>query len=124
MVKDYVKMAIEICKICGTEYENGDILFNKRLQNIKDKQTVIGYGLCPEHKKLHEDGFIALIAIDESKSTKSTNGNYLPENAHRTGSLAYIKGEVFNTIFKHDINIKAEMLYVTEEIIILLKEKL
>ena len=69
MNKSYVTMEQHICIICGKEFDTGALLLDKRLRKQFDQHTTTGIGMCPEHKKLHEEGYIALVGIDVSKST-------------------------------------------------------
>ena len=90
--KSYVTMEQHRCLVCGQDYDTGSILIDRRLKNSFDRYTVTGTGLCPEHKKLHEDGFVALVEADPAKSND-------PRNPYRTGRIAHIKEEAFDRVF-------------------------
>ena len=99
MSKSYVTMEQHICQVCGVTFDSGAILLDQRLREKFDMHTVTGYGLCPEDQAKKDDGYIALVGCDESKSTLLTNGRMDPERAHRTGDLVHIRASVWDDIF-------------------------
>ena len=121
MSKSYVSMETKQCLVCGTEY-NAGVLINRNLRKTLESKTLTGYGLCDEHQKLFEDEYIALIGIDESKSTVETNGNILPENAYRTGSVAHVKYSVLEGFFNIPIDKSLPIIFVEDAVIDKLKE--
>lgn len=98
MTKSHVSMEQRICLVCCCKFDTGAILMHKRMRQTLEPHTTTGWGLCPEHKKLHEDDFVALVEVDRSKST-STNGVIKPEDAYRTGNVAHLKREVWDGVF-------------------------
>ncbi len=96
--KSHVSMEQHICVVCGKEYDTGSILLDKRLGETLDRTTLTGWGMCPEHKKARADGFIAMIGIDEEKSTVSANGNITPEDAYRTGPVLHLKDTTWDKL--------------------------
>lgn len=67
--------------------------------------TITGWGLCPEHRQLHEQGFVALVECDPEKSGNPGVGAKIsPSRVYRTGKLAHLKREAFVDIF----NVAAE----------------
>ena len=121
MSKSYVSMETKQCLVCTKEFNVG-ILLDRRLSNSLESKTLTGYGLCDEHNKLFEDEYIALIGIDESKSTVETNGNILPHNAYRTGSVAHVKYSVLEGFFNVPINKSLPLIFVEDAVIDKLKE--
>jgi len=100
MGKSYVTMETVFCIICGSEKESGAILMDRGLRDKFENTTCTGPGLCQEHQKLFDDGFIALVGADPEKSGDPLpNGNLNPEEAHRTGEVAHLKRSVFHNIF-------------------------
>lgn len=100
MEKSYVSMGQKICEVCGRQYSDGTILLDRRLRNSMNRETVTGFGMCDEHRKLKEDGFVALIGIDESASVIDTANNMVKqENAERTGSIAHLRKPAFEQVF-------------------------
>ena len=69
--------------------------------------TATGWGLCPEHQKLSDDGFVALVECDPPRSgVSSGTGRIKPAQAYRTGSCAHLKREAFARVF--DVPIAAD----------------
>lgn len=93
MSKSHVSMEQHICKVCGHTYDTGNILLDKRLRESMETHTVTGAGLCPDHQKLYDEGFVALVGVDESKSRVGAGGTIKPEDAYRTGEVAHIRRE-------------------------------
>lgn len=120
MSKSHVSMETKQCLVCAKEFNVG-VLLDRRLRDSLESKTLTGYGLCDEHNELFEDEYIALIGIDESKST-ITNGNILPENAYRTGSVAHVKYSVLEGFFNVPINKSLPIIFVEDAVIDKLKE--
>ena len=110
--KSYVSIEKKQCPICGTLHNVG-ILLDKRLRNSMEQSTVTGYDLCPEHKELHEKGFIALVVPAVSPTEGVT---HLKVETARSGKYLHIKREVLKNIL---VNVSAEhielpMLFIDE----------
>jgi hypothetical protein len=88
--KSHVSMEQHVCIVCGEQFDTGALLLDKRMRNSLESHTVTGMGLCPEHQKLHDDGFIALVECDESKSVVR-NDKLDFKSAHRTGNVLHMK---------------------------------
>ena len=113
--KSHVSMEQKICPICGVQHEHDcGVLLDKRLKQSMERFTTTGYGLCEEHSKLHQDGFIALVVIDESKS-EFENGNLKPDKAFRTGEVLHLKREVAKDIFSDFEHVEMEFIYIDSE---------
>ena len=102
MEKSYVSMERKICIVTGKEYETESILLDTGLKKSMDKYTITGWGVSPEVQEILNDDNIALIVIDEELSN-IVNGEVTPENAYRTGDIAYIKTDAFEKAFKKPI---------------------
>jgi hypothetical protein len=99
---NYVRMSKEVCVVCGNLYLGGDILIHKQLKEIKEEETITGLGLCPEHQKLKDDGFVAIVACDKDKSDVSDTGIITPAGVYRTGPVAHLKLHAFKALFDTD----------------------
>ena len=66
--KSHVSLEQHVCLVCGTAFDTGAILLDKRLRASMERHTATGWGLCPEHQKLADDGFVALIECDPQRS--------------------------------------------------------
>ena len=98
--KSYVTMEQHICPVCGKTFDTGNIIMDKRLKESFDSKTVTGYGLCEEHEELFNQGYVALIEIDEKKSNLAgKNKDIHSKDVYRTGNLAHIKIDIFRNIF-------------------------
>src|SRR3546814_7349711 len=82
--KSHVSLEQHVCLICGTAFDTGAILLDKRLRASMGRHTATGWGLCPAHQKLFDDGFVALVECDPQRSGSPQAGHMKPEQAHRT----------------------------------------
>ena len=111
--KSYVSIEKKQCPICGTLHDVG-ILLDRRLRNSMEQSTVTGYDLCPEHKELHEKGYIALVVPAISPAKDIT---HLKVETARSGKYLHIKREVLKNIL---VNVPAEhierpMVFIDED---------
>ncbi|HFF8538786.1 TPA: ATPase [Raoultella ornithinolytica] len=110
--KSHVSLEQHVCLVCGTAFDTGTILLDKRLRASMERHTKTGWGLCPEHQKLADDGFVALVECDPQRSG-SPGGRLKPEQAYRTGRLAHLKRHVFAKVF--NVPVEANQLCVFVE---------
>jgi len=102
--KSHVSLEQHVCLVCGQAYETGSILLDRRLRASLVHHTVTGWGLCPAHQKLFDEGFVALVECDPARSAApSADGRVKPEQAFRTGQVAHVKRHVFAGLFKAEI---------------------
>ena len=111
--KSYVSIEKKQCPVCGTLHDAG-ILLDKRLRGSMEQSTVTGYDLCPEHKELHEKGFVALVVPAISPTEGVTHLNV---ETTRSGKYLHIRREVLKYIL---VNVTAEhielpMLFIHED---------
>lgn len=86
--KSYVSLEQRLCLVCGTCFDTGNLLLDRRLRANMERHTVTGWGLCAEHQKLADDGFVALVECDPRRSgSPAGDGRMKPEQAYRTGRL-------------------------------------
>ena len=82
--------------MCGTAFDTGNILLDRRLRASMKHHTTTGWGLCPKHQRLFSEGFVALVECDPQRSgTPSGSGLMKPDQAYRTGRLAHLKRDAF-----------------------------
>lgn len=103
--KSFVTLEHKICPVCGVEHDyNCGILLDRSLRERFDQTTVSGWGLCEEHQKVVDDGYIILVAIDPVRSAldyeSEKHVTIRPENAYRTGEIVYVKREVFKELIE------------------------
>src|SRR3546814_20782436 len=66
--KSHVSLEQHACLVCGARFDTGAILLDKRLRASMERHTATGWGLCPEHQKLSDAGFVALVECDTQRS--------------------------------------------------------
>ncbi len=93
MNKSYVTMETHICWVCGKEHDTGTILMDRRSAKVFDQHTVTGHSLCPEHQKLYDEGYVALIEVKNH-----VRGSLKLEDANRTGRVAHMRRNVFKDV--------------------------
>jgi len=67
-MKSYVSMERKKCGVCGKDYDSGSILLDRRLKESMERHTLTGWGMCEEHQKLKDAGYIAIVGVDEKLS--------------------------------------------------------
>ena len=96
-------MAKNICKVCGCTFDSGEILLHKNLRAIKDEVTVIGWSLCPEDQKKFNEGYLALVVVNQKSKHPTENETLKPSEADRTGMILHIKRHVAAGMFNVEI---------------------
>lgn len=91
MEKSYVTLEQHVCPVCLKTFDTGNLLLDDKLRDVFEKYTVTGYGLCEEHKKVVEDGYVILVEVRE----RPQKG----QDPYRTGNTAYLKRHVAKDIF-------------------------
>jgi hypothetical protein len=104
--KSFVSIEQHVCMVCGAAFDTGSILLNKRLRANMEQRTKTGWGLCPEHQKLFDDGFVALVECDPQRSGSPSSSHIKPEQAYRTGRLAHLRRTLFVQMFNVPIEDK------------------
>lgn len=95
MTKSYVSVEQNVCLVCAKTFDTNALLLNKHLRKSMEERTVTGWGLCPEHQKLHDDGYVALVEIDPDRSPLPCK----PDNVYRLGGIAHVRRSVWQDIF-------------------------
>ncbi|BBP05137.1 hypothetical protein TPL01_10180 [Sulfuriferula plumbiphila] len=114
--KSHVSLEQHVCLVCGKAFDTGAILLDKRLRASMEHHTKTGWGLCPEHQKLSDDGFVALVECDPQRSGPP-GGRLKPEQAYRTGRLAHLKRHVFAQVFNVPIEAGQPCVFVEPGVI-------
>ncbi|ENE4777089.1 MULTISPECIES: hypothetical protein [Klebsiella] len=116
--KSHVSLEQHVCLVCGTRFDTGAILLDKRLRASMAHHTATGWGLCPEHQKLADDGFVALVECDPQRSRAAAGtARMKPEQAYRTGRLAHLKREAFAQVFNVPIEANQVCVFVEPGVI-------
>ena len=112
------------CPICLSTSESEIVLNTKLTKKAADEvkelhNKTVGLGEpCTECKQQLDNGFVALVEVDSSKSglaDEDTVGTLSQENAYRTGNMAWLKRDVANQLFKAEI--KTDLVFVQQGII-------
>ena len=116
--KSHVSLEQHVCLVCGTRFDTGAVLLDRRLRASMERHTATGWGLCPEHQKLSDDGFVALVECDPQRSGSPAGGGRVkPEQAYRTGRLAHLKREAFAQVFNVPIAADQPCVFVEPGVI-------
>lgn len=111
--KSHVSLEQHVCLVCGKAFDTGTILLDKRLRASMERHTKTGWGLCPEHQKLSDDGFVALVECDPQRSgSPAGSARMKPDQAYRTGRLAHVRRTVFAQVFNVSIDDKQTCVFV------------
>jgi len=110
--KSYVSLEQRVYLACGTSFDTGNLLLDKRLRASMKRYTTAGWGLCPEHQKLFDDGFVALVECDPERSGSRADGRLKPEQAYRTGRVAHLRRTAFAQVFNVPIAAEQACIFV------------
>lgn len=117
MDKSFVSLEKHICAVCGKAFDTGAILLDRRLRPSMEPCTVTDYGLCPEHLKLFNEDYIALVEIDPERSDVGPEDDRIkPQDVYRTGKFAHLRKHVFTHLFDAPIQDKQAFIYVDPEV--------
>lgn len=120
--KSHVSLEQRLCVVCAARFDTGSLLLDKRLRASMKQYTVIGWGLCADHQKLFDEGFVALIECDPLRSgAPEADGNLKPERAYRTGRLAHLSRESFLRLFNLPLQDKQACVFVEPGVIVQLQ---
>lgn len=92
MTKSYVTLEQHVCPACGTTFDTGSLLLDRRLRDRFEMKTVTGMELCPEHQQKVDEGYVILVEIDPAKSQGYLHSKK-PQDVWRTGPIVYLKRE-------------------------------
>lgn len=91
-----------ICIICGKSAA-GSIKKHQHIRDAFEMKTPGQWDLCKEHKKLHQEGFIALV--------EAVPPGLEGEEAHRTGPITHVRYELAEQLFKTAIDRTLPMVF-------------
>lgn len=112
-------VAIEkvICPVCAKYHSHGaGILLHKNLKDIPEDRIPTRWGMCEEHERLNEEGYIAFVGCDEAKSTKNENGNIDLTGAYRIGRIVHIRRTTLKELFPNmpEAHVTMPMIFCDE----------
>jgi len=112
--KSHVSLEQHVCLVCGVGFDTGAILLDRRLRASMKRHTTTGWDLCAAHRKLFDEGFVALIECDPQRSgAPAGKARLKPQQAWRTGRLVHLKREAFARVF--DVPLAADQCCVFVE---------
>jgi hypothetical protein len=121
--KSHVSMEQHVCLVCGHSFDTGAVLLDRRLKPSMERHTITGWDLCPQHRELHEQGFVALVECDPERSGSPVAGDRIqPNEAYRTGKLAHLKREVFVKLFNSPAELDTPCVFVDPEVMAILEK--
>jgi len=101
------------CPVCGTTFDTGNILMHKRLKQELDTHTTTGVSVCPEHQKMSDDGYLALVECDAAKSGPM-GATIHPKDAYRTGNIMHIRRSVAAEFFDREVTAKDVFWFIDQ----------
>ena len=108
-MKSYVGIGITQCPICMKTEKS--ILLDKQLKETLNPEQFLGWAYCEEHSKLLEEGYAALVEVEEPATSM--------EDAKLTGRYALVRKKVADEMFSEPV---AEYSFVEVGVIDKLKE--
>ena len=121
--RSHVSMEQRVCLVCAKPFDTGALLLDMRLRPSMEPHTITGWDLCPEHRRLHEQGYVALVECDPQQSGNPAGGEKaLPGYVYRTGRLAHLKREVFVELFNVALEPNLPCVFVDPAVIEMLQK--
>ena len=113
--KSHVTLEQQACLVCGQAFDTGSLLLDRRLRPRFEHKTCTGWGLCPEHQKRHDEGYIALVCVDPKKSVALDDA----AKVWRTGAVAHVRRSVAQRILTgiSDKDLERPMVFCEPEVI-------
>ncbi|MDR6428108.1 hypothetical protein J2738_004263 [Variovorax paradoxus] len=112
--KSHVSLEQHVCLVCGLAFGTGNVLLDRRLRASMERHTTTGWGLCAEHQKLADDGFV--VECDPQRRAPS-GGRLNPGEACRTGRVAHLRRRVFLEWFKAPVEADQPCVFVEPGVI-------
>jgi hypothetical protein len=87
-------MGYHVCPVCLKEHDEV-VLLDRRMRDTLTDHEFAGWQICPEHKKLMDDAYIALIECENQPTGL--------HDAKRTGLIAHISASAWPHLFNTPI---------------------
>jgi hypothetical protein len=94
MTQSFVSLEQHRCPVCLAQHDTGNVLVTKSLSRKLNQRTVTGLGFCADCKQKHDDGFVALIALQ-----REPNRGEDPLAVPRTGDVVHVRVAVWDKVF-------------------------
>jgi hypothetical protein len=90
MTKSHVGMGVHVCPVCGLEHDEV-VLLDRFLRKSLTSKMFAGWKMCPEHQKLRDEDYTALIEVTGKPTGLA--------DADRTGRIAHVRNLAWPKIF-------------------------
>lgn len=105
-----------VCIICGKS-NGGSVKKNRKIREIFEMKVPGNWDMCKEHKKAHQEGYIALVEAVQPECTLLDNGDITANGEpHRTGKIVHVKYETAEQLFKTAIDRTLPMVFCLPDI--------
>jgi len=108
--KSYVTLEQNVCPVCASSFDTGNLLLDRRLKPTFEHKTVTGWNLCPTCKARFDEGYVALVEIDAER----TDFPATPNNAYRLGRIAHVRRRLAES-FCPDLEATTALAWVDTE---------
>ena len=95
MSKSHVGMGYSICPVCGEKHDQV-VLLDRALRDTLEHEQCMGVALCPTHRNLFHEGYIALIEV---RNRPVGNSLEQLQTADRTGKACHLRRAVWSQLF-------------------------
>lgn len=90
MDKSHVGMGAHICPVCLEKHDEV-VLLHRFLRPVLGTDEIVGWELCPEHLQMYQDGYVALVEVENQPRNLA--------DAKRTGQIAHVRSEAWPHLF-------------------------
>ena len=97
-MKSFVTLEFNQCPVCYELHQTGALLLDKKMRDRLERETCTGFSLCPEHQKMYENNYVALVEIEEPEDKVGLN----PSTVKPTGRVAFLHSDAFRYFFDGD----------------------
>lgn len=91
--KDIVSLGMATCPVCMARHAVSVLIQTRDITHPKlGRETPTGWAMCPEHQKLKDEGYVAMVVVTNTEQPTL-------ENAKRTGDLLHVRESGWPHIF-------------------------
>ena len=91
--KDIVSLGMATCPVCGARHADSVLIQTRDITHPKlGRETSTGWAMCPEHQKLKDEGYVAMVVVTNTEQPTL-------ETANRTGDIMHVRESVWPRIF-------------------------
>jgi hypothetical protein len=105
-----------ICIVCGKTH-GGSVKRHRKLRDQFEMKTPGNWDMCDEHKKLHQEGYIALVEAIQPSHTLQEDGEIIAGgDPHRTGKVIHVRYELAEQLFQTAIDRSLPMVFCLPDV--------